>query len=380
MDVAYNQHSRRNRSTTSLNHLSLAPLTSKLPLDDLDFPPQPVPSHSTSYIAHASAPTTPGILSRSGSRAHLRKSHPINLATSKSTTNIRGQKLGAGTPGNVTPGGRGTRREDLNISSLSANDRNNSDWLLRAGAMISSETRESKGQSWLVSRASSTSLTATRDEAEEAAEREMERELARSRRGSGAGVGDADDEFSPITTRSCINLGRAGSRASSRYGSRAHSRRNSRVGIGAFTPKIVEGEITGYFDGHEHFRGDMIEPDFVNVEDETIEEEEPDMDEALVRRLARRNSFGLQGWVEKMLGWKLFAVGEEDEQEDDEDEDIDEVAVESESSVHSQRSQRQNFNAKEAVVDGQKIPAPKAEEGGWQDAAWLLSVATKVLL
>ena len=65
----------------------------------------------------------------------------------------------------------------------------------------------------------------------------MQRELARereqtsrkgSRRGSGAGAFDADDEFSPVTTRRSMSFGPAtgtGSRSMSRYGSRVNSRR-----------------------------------------------------------------------------------------------------------------------------------------------------------
>ncbi len=43
MDVAYKQHSsharRKNRSNTNLNHLSLAPLTTKMPLTDTEYLP-----------------------------------------------------------------------------------------------------------------------------------------------------------------------------------------------------------------------------------------------------------------------------------------------------------------------------------------------------
>jgi hypothetical protein len=261
---------------------------------------------------------------------------------------------------------------------LTASDRKDSDWLLRAGALISNEARESKGQAWLVSRASSTSLTATRDEEEE---KEKDAQSERSRRGSAAGLGWADDEFSPLTTRNMAwGSSRAGSRVGSRFGSRTHSRRNSRAGLGGLTPLRLDRDgRMGYFEGHE---GDIVvEPDFVDVDDELIENDESLDDETLVRRLAKRSSFGLQGWVEKMLGWSLFAVGEEEEDDDDDDDETEDTTDESDASRLRQRErQRPNPEAHGSLIDGENIPAPKSEEGGWQDAAWLLSVATKVLL
>src|SRR5436190_23256945 len=98
MDVAYNQHAqharRNNRSNINLNHLSLAPLTSKLPLKDPEELPDEVPrlqssyGRPRSYIEGKSAPTTPGILSRSSSRVSLRRPVPNGLTKSKSSTNF----------------------------------------------------------------------------------------------------------------------------------------------------------------------------------------------------------------------------------------------------------------------------------------------------
>src|SRR5277367_3138903 len=103
MDVAYNQHSphsrRHNLSNINLNHLSLAPLTSRLPLTDPDELPDPVSrprsSHgrSISYLEGKSAPTTPGILSRSSSRVSLRKPTVGGLTKSKSSTNVMSHRL-----------------------------------------------------------------------------------------------------------------------------------------------------------------------------------------------------------------------------------------------------------------------------------------------
>ncbi|PBP25095.1 hypothetical protein BUE80_DR003908 [Diplocarpon rosae] len=379
MDVAYNQHSpysrHHSRSHTNLSHLTLAPLTSRLPLSDADALPLP----SSSYIEGRSAPTTPSILSRSSSRVSLKKPMSIALPKSKSSTHLvaRKQPRGATTPG-------GTRlKNELNLSPYSEKYRSDSDWLLRAGAAISSSTRESKGQSWLVSRASSTSLTGQRDDDEE----EMERELARereqicrreSRRGS-AVTFDADDEFSPVTIRGSLNLGpRTGteSRPHSRFGSRVNSRRGSKVQV---LPPLG-GERDGYFDQGGLVRQDLFsEPDFVDAEEEIYEnEDEGKHDDAEVRKLARSSSQGLSGWVEKMLGWSLFAVDDDGE---DEAQAMDEKAEDSEISPWTSSRDR------DGIIDPmaeEVLPSlrdgPDGEVGGWQDAAWLLSVATKVLL
>ncbi|KUJ12019.1 uncharacterized protein LY89DRAFT_219512 [Mollisia scopiformis] len=386
MDVAYNHHSpysrHNSRSHTNLNHLTLAPLTTRLPLSDPDALPES--AYHVSYIEGRSAPTTPSILSRSSSRVSLRKPMNLSIPKSKSSTHLLASRKQPRS-GPTTPGGtklkKSITKDELYLSTLSAQDRNDSDWLLRAGAAISSSTRESKGQSWLVSRASSTSLTGQRDEDEEELERTLAREREHnskraSRRGSAIGAFDADDEFSPVTTRRSLSFGPAtghGSRPVSGFGSRGNSRRGSRAQL--FTPLI--GERDGYFDQRDFPREEYItEPDFVDVDEEALNNEEEDdkNDEAVIKKLARASNIGLGGWVEKMLGWSLFAVDEDGE---DETEMIDEKGEESEISSTS----RKTLDGATDPLPGDVPPPLRDDEaGGWQDAAWLLSVATKVLL
>jgi hypothetical protein len=381
MDVAFNQHSpyarHHSHSHTNLNHLTLAPLTSRLPLSDEDALPES--SHRVSYIEGRSAPTTPSILSRTSSRVSLRRPKDFTLPKSKSSTHLLANKQH---PRSTHKSRRG---EGLNLT-LSAKDTNDSDWLLRAGASISTFARESKGQAWLVSRASSTSLTGQRDEEDEQFERELAKEREQtsrlaSRRSSVIGAFDADDEFSPITTRRSLSFGPAtgGSRPVSRFGSRSrgNSRRGSRAQL--FTP--LTGGPEGYFDQGDFVRDDFIaEPDFVDAEEgEEGIEDSAKLDEAVVRKLARASSLGLGSWVEKMLGWSLFAVDE-----DGEDADADEFDEKEEDSSLSSRPSRQALDHDQDVSATEEVPPPPPlrdeEAGGWQDAAWLLSVATKVLL
>ena len=274
-------------------------------------------------------------------------------------------------------------KEDLNLERLSGKDRNDSDWLLRAGAAISSSTRESKGQAWLVSRASSTSLTAERDEEEEELQRELTREREQmsrmgSRRGSAAGAFDADDESSPVTIRRSLILGPAtgtGSRPGSRFGSRPNSRMGSRGQL--FTPLSPKTVSEGYFDRRDFAQEEFItEPDFVDAEEDGDEDgDEVKKDEAVIKKLARASNLGLGGLVERMLGWSSFAVDEDGEET--EAETMDERGEESEM---SSRTSRLTLRGRETPIEEKMPPLKDDETGGWQDAAWLLSVATKVLL
>lgn len=227
-------------------------------------------------------------------------------------------------------------------------------------------------------------MTRQQDEEEEELERELAREREQasrraSRRGSVVGAFDADDEFSPVTTRRSLSFGTAtgnGSRPVSRFGSRSrgNSRRGSRAQL--FTP--MTGGPEGYFDQGDFTHDDfMTEPDFVGVEEgEEEADDEIKQDEAVIRKLARASSLGFGGWIEKMLGWSLFAV-----EEDGEETEVDVIDEKAEDSSLSSRPSRQDLEQMETPT--QEVPPPLQDDeaaGGWQDAAWLLSVATKVLL
>ncbi|KAK2593966.1 hypothetical protein QQS21_008325 [Conoideocrella luteorostrata] len=369
MDIAYNQHAdwarRKNRSSTNINHLSLAPLTVKLPINDSDaIPDSATPQSHGTYLQGKSAPTTPRLLSRGSvtprSRSHHRTpsapSGPISKSKSSTHLSVIGHgkksRSGASTP---------RRRE-----ALGNGNENDSDWLLRAGALLSSEAREYKGQAWLVSRQSSTSLAGMRDVDEEAFEHELarEREIAShraSRRGSSA---MADDDATPN-----------GSRFNSRFNSRKHSMAESRslIGTPLDRPSIDEDS---YFPSDEAIA--IAGPDFVNL-DERLEELERDTtqdDEATVRRLVRHGTAGKGSWISNVIGWSLFKVDEtEEESEDDEDDYMDEEEL-----VRTGRGSGSHKHF-EGVLHApmERLPPPTADEGGWKDAAWLLSVASKVM-
>lgn len=372
MDVAYKQHAsqarRKNRSSTNLNHLTLAPLTSKLPLhDDEDFSDVAAASlqHNTSYLQGKSAPTTPRLLSRSPARTTSRSRRasihaattPNNLPKSKSASHLTGLE-------HLSPVAR-RRNDGLN----SDDDCNDSDWMLRAGALISTETRESKGQAWLVSRASTTSLSGMRDAEEEAFEREIarEKELASrqgSRRGSRRGSFAAEDVA--LTSRS---HSRAGSKAMIRTPSERHTDES-------------------YFDQHfhqQHYTASPEEyiqgPDFVSLDEklEAIEIDTSQADEATIRKLVKRDGAATSSWMGNIIGFSLFSVDEHEEDSDNADGEVSDGEGEGED-VQLERSASTRHFEGVSTAPEPRIPPPKADEGGWQDAAWLLSVASKVLL
>ncbi|KAF4508359.1 hypothetical protein G6O67_004749 [Ophiocordyceps sinensis] len=376
MDVAYNQHADRarhkNRSAININHLSLAPLTVKLPLNDADHVlDSPAHAYTTSYLQGKSAPTTPRLLSRSAtpsrSRSHQRVPSAPGIPITKSVSSMH---LAAASAHSRRPAsGTATPRRRRDDALGFRDDANDSDWLLRTGALMSSEAREYKGQAWLVSRQSSTSLTGMRDADEEAFEQELarERDLASrlaSRRGSSA---LADDDATPN-----------GSRFPSRFHSRSHSMAESHSHVGTPLDRPDDGEGS-YFPGQDV---SIVRPDFVDL-DEELEELEFDTaqdDEATVRRLVRRGQAGKGSWISNVIGWSLFSVDEDEEnsaEDDDDDEDGHGGAEDTLWEGRTGLSARHFEGVSNAPLE--RMPPPATDAGGWKDAAWLLSVASKVV-
>ena len=391
------------RSFPNLHHLSLAPLSSKYPLD-ASSPTSPSDDSArvarTSYIQGKSAPATPGILNLSQSRSSSR--HGRSTARTYAyngyflSTDAPSRDLGA------IPKAKSSSallhqhpyaRKGVAPAPLwprlprRATDEPDDEWLHRAGLAIASETRESKGQSWLVRRASSTSLVLPGEGFDD------------------PGLGNpfallggghfADDEYSPLTPR----LSRWGSRTGSRVGSRAVSARNSRRGsmvgskIELMTAAGQRTPLAGLEDGY--FGEQMVaEPDFVEPDNELVGDEEE------VARLARERRFGLGGWMDRLIGWTLFRVEEdgEDTEDDEEDTEREESLVEEQLKLRNEVEARRRKLEREMIIRasaaGSKEKGDKGDtkestetqsaasgsEGGWQDAAWLLSVASKVLL
>lgn len=469
MDLPYSQQQearRKNRSAANLQHLTLAPLSTRLPLRGDDFDGTAIiDSHayfatassihnahvhgapirrSASYIQGRSAPTTPRLLSkspppRSTSRPRTAADYDSEgnaLTKSQSTTHLAHNSNG-GTSHSTTATVRHHQRRKTD------NGQTGDDWLMRAAVLVTSETREFKGQSWLTARASSTSLTGLRDAAEDLNAALFERELAREREHLEKMVGSASRQASRQASRrgsveqhdvlSPLVHSHMGSKANSRVNSRANSRAHSRVGsrVQLFTPMESQHHhhrhsrdpsSGGYFEYNtagiaEDEEGGQTGPDFVNLDEklEAIELNQRDTsleDEDHVRRLVKREKAGgvMGSWLGSVFGWSPLSAHEagndtdeddDEEHHDDDDDDNDGGAsgkringtavgwsdkkgpawATSASSRGGKKIKRTRFEGDSANATETSVPPPpKTDEGTWQDAAWLLSVASKVIL
>jgi hypothetical protein len=388
--------SRSRRSYPNLHNLSLAPLSAKYPLD-ASAPPSPSsPTHTplTSYISHKSAPPTPGILSLSQSRSNsqTRRSKPIYAYDTSLTNTTR-------TTDEILPKAKSTSTLHAGVSFVDTQESEkqghhtrkataplplriplvrhhtasaaNDEWFHRAGLAIAGETRDSKGQGWLVRRESSTSLV------QDSPEHDTEKMVLLS------GEHLHGNEYPTFSPR----ISRAGSRYQSRVNSRVPStrvsRRGSRVGSRADLAMSSPVASRHSFD-LPAFDSRFMEPDFVEADAESSGDEEE------VARLARERGFGLGGWMDRLIGWSLFAVEEDGEGSSSEDEDTEEFLeanltreewkARREAETRRRKAEREAIiaaSARNAHVDD--APPPPQEGDGWQDAAWLLSVASKAL-
>lgn len=141
-------------------------------------------------------------------------------------------------------------------------------------------------------------------------------------------------------------------------------------------------------------------PDFVDAEIEAEEEDDRigDVEEGEdeeVRMLARQRGFGFGGFVDRLVGWTLFNVDEDREESEREDERAEEdphkVAARRRAEMMRRRELLERTASSSALAAQRESATAAAQEemsaatgdggqGGWQDAAWLLSVASKVIL
>ncbi|KEF55871.1 uncharacterized protein A1O9_07451 [Exophiala aquamarina CBS 119918] len=160
------------RSHPNLHHLSLAPLTPKYPIDPADydayFDPSTSELHTSASISQISGLPSPGGILTSHSAAHSRASSRTRLKRkTKSSVSVHGSAATAGSQphqahleapsGALTSEGFGHRKANRVSSGLRIH-MSDSSWLIQTGLALTEGSRESKGQSWIVKRDSSTSL------------------------------------------------------------------------------------------------------------------------------------------------------------------------------------------------------------------------------
>ncbi|KAL4889003.1 hypothetical protein BDV59DRAFT_187326 [Aspergillus ambiguus] len=384
---------RSRRSYPSLNHISLAPLTPRFPLDDdYDDEPQdyfsprddqpPTSAYTgydtpprTSYLTSFSVPGTPGVLShshsRSGSRA--RPQHQRSKSTTRenlSDTNLQGH--GAAHPLHQQQQHHHHRTK----RSRSQHQSGDTEWMLRAASALASSAREEKGQSWLAKRASSTSL------------------ISDAANNSNNGY-DADSPSAHGRSNRRSRSGRSTPAAHSRRGSlsRTVSRRGSRLdlamtglemtvpdkageGVRGFVPDFVDEGIQAEM---EWIRQEEEAGGYLSASSEGYFDSEEDMDEQEFQRLTRERGFGLGSWVDRVVGWTVFgdddwpwasATGPVEESSKPVDERS-AAAVEQDDSgsVSSVGDDADGVSVSDA--ERQSVVEKPGEAGGWEDAGWL---------
>lgn len=238
----------------------------------------------------------------------------------------RGRRSGAATP---------TAQKRLH------DDNNNDSWLTHAGAITSALVREDKGQSWIATRQSATSLgreipsaaNSEDNDDDEDDEEEDNYEAMAQLAASTAGMRHSysyhmgyDGALSPTSVR------QQPIRAwGSRYGSRPASNRTSRLAspVGMRTPKRRTSDQGGggYFDvvspmaeeqqyqqrQQQRSRSEFHDGDHYDDEDEDDD-----------RSLAGKDGFGLGNMVDRIMNFNLFGApphGEGAETTDDDDYD-----------------------------------------------------------
>ncbi|KAK4242086.1 hypothetical protein C8A03DRAFT_29670 [Achaetomium macrosporum] len=405
MDESFRRPSSSARRVYLAEHLSLAPLTSRLPIMDYDYDTTSTPPHTT-YAQGRSAPTTPRLLEHSSERPPTSRaargtsvpashSPPATLSKSKSANHLAGNNRQRHHTRRATAGAA-VRHNNHNHHQ----EPNDPDWIYRLGTLISAEAREARGQSWLVSRASSSSLASNhnpllspagylygQDETDQYTASRERAALVTSRHASRRGsVQHGSVQHSPVH---------------SRFASRTGSRSASYLSLPA-TPAdrrgfAFNGNGEDYFDGGgatganeeggQEQGEDIPGPEFVNL-DETLEaafELEEDAsadDEAYIRRLVKGQKGGVWSRFAKMFGFSLSSVSEEDdEEEEDEWDGVDGESEGAEDGVESVRAANlKRLQAATITAMGEtRVPPPPEDQGGWRDAAWLMSVASKVL-
>ena len=232
------------------------------------------------------------------------------------------------------------------------------DWLTHATATTNALLQESRGQSWLGSRDSSAALAVPSSDDDDVDDEGYEELAATAHLSTPHNAGTV----SPSSPRAY----RWGSRFGSRSGSRRTSRRGSLTNLRTpLATASLEG-ATSYFDAYNDSRD--IAPDYIAEESEgdTIAGAVDDQkDEAELKHLVQNPAIGFGGIFERIAGIGWFAGG------DSEDSGV-ETDLDGVEERRKARTPPPPPPPPPPGNDGQRI-------GVWEDAAWLLSIAGRAL-
>ncbi|KAK6501643.1 hypothetical protein TWF481_009476 [Arthrobotrys musiformis] len=323
---------RSRRSSSNLNLSNISPLTTHFSMTAVD-DHLAMTSPQTSYIQGASAPSTPSILSRNPSRKPSRpRIPPLSVPATPRGGDIKLYKAKSASHLVVD-------RRTSSYFDPRTRRNESTEWVHRAGIALTSEARESKGQSWLTSRASSTSLLSNGSDTEDDVERLPRR---------------ASKSYSEFYTPR--------SRNASDATIRRRSRSRQQEGVHPLAPEFID----------EAFAGDSFEDDD-DYEGSDYALEELD-DEEL--HWSKRPRTGLGAWVDRMVGWSLFSV--DDEIDSDEDHEQEHPATKE--AHEPPRLNIPNFETGKASPEEQPASPEYHDAGVLSDVGWVLGLTVKVFL
>ena len=405
-------HSTRRRSIPRLPDFSITPLTAHIEQSFTDeygvhSYSQPQTPRSPRSAFHSPS-HTPTVLSRASSRdpARRRKVKSVVLladldtptpdsaaynqddmiSSKKSKSSLRLHKIQTDVAGYSMKGHLHKSKSIAGIAttsrrSSSSNHGQGSDWLLSTASILAMNTAESKGQSWLATKSSSTSLVGTpyleRDDS-------MCRPFTR--------IQDDDDFLNspqasqPGTRRNSI-LASAGIKSKSRGGSRTNSRIMSRVGsrvnLSAGLGRSMPGEMDRRADYFANMRVDYADQAMVDGEED--DDSGSELDEFEEDELKKLVWGRVGGWVDWAVGWMDWRDGLEgvDEEESDEMASGQEKS-EMQEGLKQRRKKKAAINLDgaqaDAVSDASVIPSPPETAGIVGDAKWLIGIASKLIV
>ncbi|EAS33061.3 uncharacterized protein CIMG_04085 [Coccidioides immitis RS] len=419
---------RSRRSYTSLQHISLAPLTSRFPLDDDDGDsdgPVPVKERdppgrpqlpTTSYYSTSSVPTTPPVLSdsRNLSFTNLNKKRKSSKTAPLSDTGL--DLLNTQRPPHHHRTRSHNARERL---PRVRNHHEDNEWLLRAGLALATSAREEKGQSWLVKRESSTSLVSDLNHEPNRRPHPHRSQTARRHR-SGVSTpialsrrGSKSQLPSPRSSRASFMTAAEGGFCS-RSVPATPSHDQTEV-IPDFVEKTVRDEMrsiisqsckndhnpsrngdveTASYD-YTSRRSSLLDRSFPSSESnysESESEEESEFGEVEMQRLTRQQGFGLGPWIDRLVEWALFNVEEETspivhtQWADEHDALVSSATARKEVAFTHADDQpgsevetdcESTGTADSSSSSGQSEES--TEKGAWADVRWLLRVARNAL-
>ncbi|KAJ6172119.1 hypothetical protein N7470_001186 [Penicillium chermesinum] len=407
----------KRRSYPNLNHVSLAPLTPRFPIDDDDLESEDYFGQTlhddqnsatrTSYLSSLSVPSTPPILSHSRSTSRTRhhaRSKSSTRAAPSSDTNLQSHNVSFPLHHTQTAFPQKKYLHSRH-GHLPAATKSDTEWMLRAGIALASSTREEKGQSWLSKRESSTSLVSTPPMTPP----------PQSMTATTSAPSPAPQPANRAPAPPRLQLSPAAPLAQEAKvgvavvpGTGASSPAESRGRPHGLIPDFVDERIRAEMAALQRERAlsDEGSADY-GVEDEESDSDvysddtPDDFDEADLQRLTRERGFGLGTWLDRLVEWTLFGVDELPVAVSTPAADTrigaaattTTVTFEQPGLVGAQKNETSSLASEDgrsmhdeadalSQTDGESVVAIEkpGSLGGWEDASWLFQVVKRALI